>query len=115
MTEETEKLLKELVRLVVEERQLLINHIRLTEPRSTDNDLFLAGLRTALESLGKRVSSITEAIDKLNQNNAQSAAQLKTVEDLVRPLHAFAYSVVQRCPNCTSPTREHNNDTRPCV
>ena len=35
MTEETEKLLKELVRLVVEERQLLINHIRLTEPIST--------------------------------------------------------------------------------
>lgn len=115
MTEETEKLLKELVRLVVEERQLLINHIRLTEPKSTDNDLFLAGLRTALESLGRRVSSITESLDRMGQQNAQSAAQLKTIEDLVRPLHAFAYGVVQRCPNCTKPTSDYPNDTRPCV
>lgn len=93
MSEEEIKLLRELVRLVVDERQLLINHIKLAEPKTTEADMFLVGMRSALETLGKRVSLVLESIDKLEQRNIRADVQLKTIEDLVRPLHAFAYEV----------------------
>ncbi len=93
MSEETEKLLKELVRFMVDERQILLNHIKLSEPRNTESELFLAGIRSALESLGKRIGLVIEAIEKLDQRGARAEMQLRTIEDLVRPLHAFAYSL----------------------
>ena len=102
MSEEEVKLLRELVRLVVDERQLLLNHIKLAEPRATESELFLAGMRTALESLGKRVGLVLDAIEKMDRDGARSELQLKTIEDLVRPLHAFAYEVAPRCKNCAN-------------
>lgn len=100
MSEEVQKLLQELIRLMVDERKLLQEHIALTRPATTDSDLFLVGLRSALEAMTRRLSTVVETVERLTQHTEQMEHRLEVNERLIAPLHRVAFEIMGKCPNC---------------
>lgn len=115
MSEETEKLMQELCRMMMDTQLLLREHIRLSAPSTTERDVFLVGLQRAMESMTHRLQSMIDVLDKMNQQFPQIERRLQTLEDLVRPMHTFAYDILSKCPNCKRDPNGYPNDTRPSV
>ncbi len=100
MSEKVQELLQELCRMMVDERKLLQEHIALTRPATTESDLFLVGLRSALEAMTRRLSTVVDTVDKLTQHTAQMEHRLEVNERLIAPLHRLAFEIMGKCPNC---------------
>jgi gamma-glutamylcysteine synthetase len=109
MSEEVQKLLQELCRMMVDERKLLQEHIALTRPATTDSDLFLVGLRSALEAMTRRLSTVVETVERLTQHTEQMEHRLEVNERLIAPLHRVAFEILGKCPNC----KKANDDNPP--